>query len=77
MKLLHEHRLIIVKINGLIRARCTALMHTSLQIFNIYGNHIMREALKDWDNDISIGGKTILNLPCADDIGWRRYRGVC
>ena len=39
----------------------------SLQLFNIYGEHIICETLEHWASDISIGGKKISNLRYVDD----------
>ena len=36
-------------------------------LFNIYTEHIMRAALENWSNGVSIGGKQISNLRYADD----------
>ena len=36
-------------------------------LYNIYAEHIMREALHDWKGGISIGGRKITNLRYADD----------
>ena len=38
------------------------------QLFNIYGEHIIREALEHWTGGISIGEKRIFNLRHTDDI---------
>ena len=38
-----------------------------LQLFNIYGERIIFEALEQWTGGISIGGRRISNLQCADD----------
>lgn len=37
------------------------------QLFNIYGEHIIREALEHWTNSISIGGRRISNLRYANN----------
>ena len=39
----------------------------SSQLFNIYGECIIRETLENWNGEISIGGREISNLRCADD----------
>ena len=39
----------------------------SPQLFNIYGEHIIREILEHWTGDISIGGRRISNLQHALD----------
>ena len=39
----------------------------SPQVFNIYGEYIIREALEHWTGGISIGGRRISNLRYADD----------
>ena len=36
-------------------------------LFNIYGEHIMRRNLDDWDKGFPVGGKRISNLRYADD----------
>ena len=36
-------------------------------LFNIYAENIMREALEEWENGISIGGSMVTNLRYADD----------
>lgn len=36
-------------------------------LFNIYGEHIMRQTLEDWEGGIKIGGVKISNLRYADD----------
>ena len=37
-------------------------------LFNIFQERIMTDALKDHEGTVSIGGRTITNLCCADDI---------
>lgn len=39
----------------------------SPQLFNIYGEHIMRRALDHWQGGIAVGGQRINNLRFADD----------
>ena len=39
----------------------------SPQLFNIYGEHIIREALEHWTGGIFVGRRRISNLRCADD----------
>ena len=39
----------------------------SPQLFNIFGEHIIREALKHRTGGISIGGRRIFDLQYADD----------
>ncbi|XP_071648481.1 uncharacterized protein [Temnothorax longispinosus] len=39
----------------------------SLLLFNIYTEYIMRIALEEWDKGVSVGGRLISNLRCADD----------
>ena len=36
-------------------------------LFNIYAEHIMGEALEQWERGISIGGRMVTNLRYADD----------
>ena len=38
-------------------------------LFNIFLERIMADALEDHEGSVSIGGRTITNLPFADDIG--------
>ena len=38
----------------------------SLHLFNIYGEHIICEALEHWTGGISIGGRRISNLRYSD-----------
>ena len=35
---------------------------------NIYSEQIMRNALEDFTGSVSVGGKKITNLRCADDV---------
>ncbi len=37
-------------------------------LFNLYGEYIMRKALRDWTGGISVGNRIINNLRYADDI---------
>ena len=43
-------------------------MHTVTQLFNIYAEQVMREALEHHSAGIKIGGRTINNLIYADDV---------
>ena len=38
-------------------------------LFNIFLERIMSDALEDYDEKVSIGGRTVTNLWFADDIG--------
>ena len=40
----------------------------SPDLFNLYGEYIMRKALENWEGGIAIGGKKFTNLRYADDI---------
>ena len=39
----------------------------SPDLFNLYGEYIMRKALENWEGGIAIGGKKFTNLRYADD----------